>query len=165
MPHHIEALIQMAQGLEYIHSNNLIHRDIKPSNILISLSSSSATALMKLSEFGFVKPSNYGGHQCQCSSTSSSENKSNDLCWTAPEILRVMLKRQEGYSSPLSSEKDIGSIGDSSSDIFSLGCVFFYFLVKVLFAIKTHPFGYTAYTTEINILKGNPIHWEGDYLL
>ena len=44
------ALLQMAQGLEYLHSHKFVHRDVKPGTILIS-----GCGLVKLAYFGFSK--------------------------------------------------------------------------------------------------------------
>ena len=43
---------QIAQGVEYLHINNIIHRDIKPSNILIA---NDKLIVAKLREFDFSK--------------------------------------------------------------------------------------------------------------
>jgi serine/threonine protein kinase len=51
MPSEIEALWQMADGLAYIHSKNIVHRDIKPDNVLIS-----SSFVIKISDFGVSKP-------------------------------------------------------------------------------------------------------------
>ena len=54
-----DIMVQISQGVEYLHGNKIIHRDIKPSNILIS---SDNPFLAKLTDFDFSKifEENYG---------------------------------------------------------------------------------------------------------
>eukprot|EP01022_Parablepharisma_sp_SALTPOND_P003871 TRINITY_DN1161_c1_g1_i3.p1 TRINITY_DN1161_c1_g1~~TRINITY_DN1161_c1_g1_i3.p1 ORF type:complete len:436 (-),score=48.20 TRINITY_DN1161_c1_g1_i3:47-1249(-) len=67
-------LIQICQGLHYIHSNKMLHRDIKPANILLD-----ANDMAKIADFGTVRilsrtsslPSTKGGTQ---------EYESPELC-------------------------------------------------------------------------------------
>jgi len=47
-------LKQLAEGLRYLHSKNLVHRDIKPDNILLT-SFDLASAIVKITDFGFSK--------------------------------------------------------------------------------------------------------------
>ncbi|XP_046653942.1 serine/threonine-protein kinase/endoribonuclease ire-1-like [Daphnia pulicaria] len=58
MPSDAEVLLQLATGLEHIHSMNIIHRDIKPGNILISKTN---PVVMKWADFGLSKPTNSRG--------------------------------------------------------------------------------------------------------
>ena len=58
LPSDEQVLLQMAEGLNYIHSMNLVHRDIKPENILISMSK---PVLIKLADFSLCKPVNQRG--------------------------------------------------------------------------------------------------------
>lgn len=58
LPSDEQVLLQMAEGLNYIHSMNLVHRDIKPENILISMSE---PVLIKLADFSLCKPVNQRG--------------------------------------------------------------------------------------------------------
>ena len=48
----LELMKQIAQGVEYLHANNIIHRDIKPANILIA---SDKPIIVKLTDFDLSK--------------------------------------------------------------------------------------------------------------
>jgi serine/threonine protein kinase len=129
-------LYQIANGLHYIHSQNLVHRDVKPDNILIS---KTTPVQMKLSDFGFVKKTSSRGTFTQQSGLKGT------LIWMAPEILELL-----NHSSDSTSEElPRGSI---QSDTFAAGCVFFYVLTR-----GKHPFGRNSLTIPINILNKNPI--------
>jgi serine/threonine-protein kinase/endoribonuclease IRE1 len=124
-------LYQIANGLHYIHSRNLVHRDVKPDNILISITT---PVQMKLSDFGFVKKISPQGTFTQ-SGLKGTEK------WMAPEILKLMEDDEI-------TEYPRGSI---QSDTFAAGCVFFYFLTR-----GKHPFG-KSFQIRGNILKNKPI--------
>jgi serine/threonine protein kinase len=124
-------LYQIANGLHYIHSRNLVHRDVKPDNILISITT---PVQMKLSDFGFVKKISPQGTFTQ-SGLKGTEK------WMAPEILKLMEDDEI-------TEYPRGSI---QSDTFAAGCVFFYFLTR-----GKHPFG-KSFQIGGNILKNKPI--------
>jgi serine/threonine protein kinase len=98
-------LYQIANGLHYIHSRNLVHRDVKPDNILISLTT---PVQMKLSDFGLVKKTSDRGSHSQ-SGLKGTPN------WMAPEILEL--------ADESSNELPHGTI---QSDTFAAGCVVFY---------------------------------------
>ncbi len=52
-----DSLIDMADGVQYIHSMNLVHRDIKPENVLIYVKDE---VLLKITDFGCSKQSRDG---------------------------------------------------------------------------------------------------------
>ena len=101
LPSDTTVLYEIACGLNYIHSMNLVHRNIKPSNILISLT---YPVLIKISDFGSSKPIDYEG---------LFKNRGVDGTehWRAPECLLTL--------------KKMGERGSAKSDIFSAGLVFF----------------------------------------
>ncbi len=132
-------LYQIANGLHYIHSRNLVHRDVKPDNILISMTT---PVQMKLSDFGFVKKTSTRG-TFQQSGLKGTEK------WMAPEILELVIKMEESSRDSTFKELPHGTI---QSDTFAAGCVFFYFLTR-----GKHPFGNNPYTIPVNILDNNPI--------
>jgi len=134
MPDDRHVLLQIAKGLNYIHSQKFVHRDIKPSNILISKPSSlyedTNNVVMKISDFGLSKRTIDGG------SFSISGSKRNS-CWSAPELLAANINDASAVK------------GSVSSDIFSAGCVFFYHLTR-----GTHLFG-TGMEINVNIIEGD----------
>lgn len=132
-------LLQLTNGLIYIHSQGLIYRSIKPQNILISTASPITLPVMKWADFGLTKSILRSDVVGPCSSSNS---MSETLCWLAPEILvkTEVLCQENGFNS-----------ATKQSDIFSAGCVYFYFLTRV------HPFG-NKFVNNKNIIEGNPIN-------
>ena len=124
-------LHQMACGVQYIHSQSVVHRDIKPSNVLVS--KSDTNSLLKISGFGLSKDTSGTG----CFSLSDVRGTP---IYMAPEMLKLS-DRSEGLAR-----------GSLASDVFSLGCVFFYFITRGL-----HPFG-DGYHTMIKIITGNAVN-------
>ncbi|KAI9561344.1 hypothetical protein GHT06_012301 [Daphnia sinensis] len=125
-------LYQIANGLHYIHSRNLVHRDIKPENILIS---KKTPVKMKVSDLSFVKKTR--------EDIFSQSKIRGTLQWMAPERLKI-LNDNDNKTDPLPD-------GTIKSDTFSCGCVFFYFLTR-----GTHPFGKNQATVPANILLNKP---------
>ncbi len=130
LPPNVKVLNQIANGLHYIHSQNLVHRDVKPDNILIS---KTTPVQMKLSDFGFVKKTSSRGTYTQ-SGLKGTEK------WMAPEILELV--------DDTITELPHGTI---QSDTFAAGCVFFYVVTR-----GKHPFG-NFFEILNNISKNNPI--------
>jgi serine/threonine protein kinase len=133
LPHHFTVLLQLASGLEHIHSKNLIHRDIKPENVLIHIGSDE-TVTMKWADFGLSKPVNERG-------TFTLSGLRGTANWMAPELLNSFGDNE-------------GPIrGTIRSDIFAEGLVLGYFLANGL-----HPFGSDDFKVASNIKKNKPIH-------
>ena len=112
----------------------LVHRDIKHDNILIS-----SNGRIKLSDFGL----------CKETSTNHTFSVSGPLkgtrFWMAQELLNV----PSNNSTPIR--------GSIKSDIFSAGCVFFYFVTRGI-----HPFG-DEDSVQGNIRAGNIVNFDRNY--
>ena len=140
MPPDEIVLYEIACGVAYIHSKKLVHRDIKPENILISLTDTDPV-MMKVSDFGLSKSVNSRGSY----SVSGIKGTHN---WMAPELLELA-----------DSEEEITKRGSVQSDIFSTGCVFFYFATRGI-----HLFG-KGMRIAANILENKPVNLKGDEIL
>jgi serine/threonine protein kinase len=117
MPDYEGGLVQMASGLNHIHCMNFVHRDIKPANILIAICEGSP--IFKISDFGLCKTTSRSG-MFTVSGIKGTES------YLAPEYMTVDLSK--------SNEQKVRC--HNAIDIFSLGCVFYYFLTN-----GCHPFG------------------------
>ena len=136
LPSLVDILFQLTDGLNYIHGKKFVHRDIKPENILIS---ASQPVRMIWSDFGSSKPTKSG--------TFSMSGIRGTHQWIPPEFVEHYGKEHPAGDSRPS--------GQDLSDIFSLGCVFFYIVKEGL-----HPFGDLSSYLK-NIQEGNPVNMNG----
>ncbi|KAI9561020.1 hypothetical protein GHT06_011976 [Daphnia sinensis] len=134
MPSEIDGMIQMARGLQYIHSLNFVHRDIKPENVLISMSH-----VLKISDFGICRPVTKSSQSFSLTSVPTGTRMFN-----SPELLQ---------SEDKSPEEKAQIKAYVSTDIFSLGCLFFSYIT-----MGGHPFAKEQKPNEFltinNIFKG-----------
>ncbi|MBD3672831.1 MAG: serine/threonine protein kinase [Planctomycetaceae bacterium] len=108
IPEAISIIYQAASGLSYAHQNGIIHRDIKPSNLI-------------LDEHGVIKVLDCGLAKIIHSVAGSEENE------TALELTHSgSVVGTANYMSPEQAEQS-NSV-DERSDIYSLGCTFWYLL-------------------------------------
>nr|CAH0103924.1 unnamed protein product [Daphnia galeata] len=85
MPSDQEVLLQMAQGLEYIHSQGLIHRDVKPHNILIS---GDNPAVIRWADFGMTRAVITGSKTFSWSKLQGTDR------WLAPELIEASQEKK-----------------------------------------------------------------------
>lgn len=94
----LDLMAKVLDAMRYVHGRNVIHRDIKPSNIMIRQDGSICVI-----DFGIAKDAQIGA--------------------TGRTIGRII--GTDGYMSP---EQATGLNIDHRTDIYSLGCVFYYIL-------------------------------------
>lgn len=97
-----ELLRQIADGVGHLHSLGILHRDLKPSNILISLPDLYGRRRAVISDFG-TSGERWTMRQDASPGTST---------WRAPEVLNPDSNRRVG----------------PTTDIFSMGCIFYFIL-------------------------------------
>ncbi len=141
-----QVLYQLASGLSYIHSIKIVHRDIRPENILIS--SSAKLVQMKLSNFKFAKLDGSFSY----SYSHEKRPPAPESTWISPEVLTLLLDT-------FSEKSDYPSLSHDCfvlCDIFSMGCVFIYYLLR-----GVHPFGSEDWAIPSNIINGNSVNLKG----
>jgi len=132
----LTVILHLARALEYIHSKRLVHRNIHPKNVLIHYD-----GVIKLTDFECSKMASEGG------SVSHSQDNPGGEAFRAPELF------DDGEDDGVSEKK-----GYISSDVFSVGCVFFFFLGEGLINL----FG-AGTSIQANIINGNDVNSESIY--
>lgn len=116
---------QVLEGVEHLHSLNIVHRDIKPHNVLLMLVPQGGAMRAMISDFGLCKKV-AEGHV----SFSRRSGITGTDGWMAPEML---INHQPLLPSDLSNQNNRPTL---AVDLFSLGCLIYYVLTW-----GGHPFG------------------------
>ncbi|CAL8076017.1 unnamed protein product [Orchesella dallaii] len=126
----VEILRQTTVGLEWLHKQRIVHRDLKPANILLI----AKITKVKISDFGLSRRI-LEEKSCVSSVTTGTDG------WVAPEILRSIQDSEslDGWKLTFT----------FASDIFSLGCLYYYVLTN-----GKHAFG-DRIKRNANIVDGN----------
>ena len=142
LPHHFTVFLQLAEGLEYIHSKNLIHRDIKPGNVLIYVDPNTRQITMKWADFGLSRIVNQRGTFTMSSGFIGTRN------WYAPELLKLITEFQQS----------IERRGTVKSDVYALGLVFAYLLLN-----GQHLYGSNEIEIMANIVANKQVNINGKF--
>ena len=135
----VDGLLQMARGLAYIHSKNLVHRDIKPDNVLyIQSTDSNSPVIFKISDFGLARTTSERGTYTP-SGVKGTQN------YMAPELLKLINSDDENEGLAAGRPQR----GSQATDVFGMGCVLFYYMTN-----GDHPFGKGFIKIINHIIKG-----------
>jgi serine/threonine protein kinase len=142
MPSDAQVLCQITKGLLYLHAEQCAHGNLTPRTILIA-SAHAVRMMIKLSEFGLSK----FGDLSDDSLAESNEQDGNGAKGKEQEdICQRKYWRLDGTT-------DSNQTPTLNQDIFSAGCVCFYFLKR-----GVHPFGDDSSSILENIKKQNPVN-------
>ncbi|KAJ7472836.1 kinase-like domain-containing protein [Mycena latifolia] len=94
---HSSLILDVAMGLEYLHSEHIVHSDLKGSNILVTPSRRACIA-----DFGL---SSIANSMTVCFTHSTASPQKGTMRWQAPELLRGE------------------SVSDARSDVYTFACV------------------------------------------
>jgi len=108
IPYALNLFLQIAQGVEHVHTQGLIHRDLKPNNCFIDES-----GVVKVGDFGLSREAGDSQEDDNAVDIEDDVNAIGDI--TAGVGTR-------SYASP---EQMKGSDYDSSTDVYSLGIILF----------------------------------------
>uniref|UniRef100_A0A5B6ZSF4 Protein kinase domain-containing protein n=1 Tax=Davidia involucrata TaxID=16924 RepID=A0A5B6ZSF4_DAVIN len=107
LPVAVDVMLQIARGMEYLHSRKIYHGNLNPSNILLKARNSSTEGYFyaKITGFGLISVKNY------TSRNSSNQNGANPGIWYAPEVLAEQEHPGSKYSSKYTEKADVYSFG------------------------------------------------------
>jgi len=139
---------QIANGVKYVHSRGLIHRDLKPQNCFIDDAGN-----VKVGDFGLSRELSTTGGSITSFDRIDQHDEIEEDCFAPPDSSNAENTAGVGTRAYASPEQMRGSQYDASTDLYSLGIIFF----ELCYPMKTSMERYQAFS---GIRKGNfPSYW------
>ncbi|TKY64043.1 Light-sensor Protein kinase [Spatholobus suberectus] len=105
----VDIMLQIARGMEYMHSKKVYHGELNPSNILVKPRGTSPEGYLhaKVTGFGLssVKDLNQKGN------TNTNQNGTLPFIWYSPEVLEVQEQSRGAANSKHTEKSDVYSFG------------------------------------------------------
>ncbi|WOG86809.1 hypothetical protein DCAR_0206027 [Daucus carota subsp. sativus] len=113
LPAAVDLMLQIARGMEYLHSKQIYHGNLNPSNILVKARNPPLDGYLHAKVSGFGLSSSFSLAQ----KSSAAQNESNPSIWYAPEVLEEQDQAD-----------DIKSKYTEKADVYSFGMICFQLL-------------------------------------
>lgn len=149
-------MIQIADGIDHLHSNNIVHRDLKPDNILLTRSEH-----IKIGDFGFARKFTTIKEQKQTWMICSTENGTR-MAYMSPEVIQSELYMESKKGTPIYMAPEVNTRHYThKADVFSLGLLFYGVEERCFFNAEKRYYGAFLQRNGETIALGDQMLREG----
>ncbi|XP_057967827.1 uncharacterized protein LOC131157578 [Malania oleifera] len=113
LPVAVDIMLQIARGMEYLHSQKMYHGDLNPSNVFLKARSPFTEGYFyaKVSGFGLSSVNSHFSRNSPSQNGTGNGNGNHPFIWYAPEVLAEQEKPGNACGSKYTEKADVYSFG------------------------------------------------------